>query len=169
MRSGVAKLGAVRFGNWVEPPHPASTAAVHLHRVLHRAFEWAVEQDIIAANLFRRVKPPTVKDADTRALSHDEARAFFEAARDSKFAAFVQLAALTAARRGEPVALKWDAVDLEAGTLTIRMSLAATRAKRAERVAGAAAVVPKGTKSGVSRVVPLDPDAIAVLRGVKAE
>jgi integrase len=141
---------------------------LHLHRVLHRAFEWAVEEDIIAANLFRRVKRPKAKDADTRALSLDEARAFFEAARGSTFAAFFQLAALTGARRGELVGLKWEAVDLDAGTLTVRSSLASTRAKKAERAAGAAAVVLKGTKSGLSRVVPLDPDAIAVLRGVNA-
>lgn len=141
---------------------------LHLHRMLHRAFEWAVEEDIIAANLFRRVKRPKAKEADTRALSLDEARAFFEAARGSTFSAFFHLAALTGARRGELVGLQWDAVDLEAGILTIRTSLAATRAKKAERAAGAAGVVLKSTKSGMSRVVPLDPDAIAVLRGVKA-
>jgi integrase len=141
---------------------------LHLHRVLHRIFEWAVEQDIIAANLFRRVKPPTVKDSDTRALSHDEARAFFEAGNGSTFAAFFQLAALTGARRGELVALKWDAVDLEAETLTIRTSLASTRAKKAERAAGAPSVILKRPKSGKSRAVPLDPAAIAVLRGIKA-
>jgi integrase len=83
---------------------------LHLHRVLHRSFEWAVEEDIIAANLFRRVKRAKANDADTRALSLDEARAFFEAARGSTFAAFFQLAALTGARRGELVGLKWEAV-----------------------------------------------------------
>lgn len=141
---------------------------LHLHRVLHRAFEWAVEEDIIAANLFRRVKRPKARDADTRALSLDEARAFFEAARSSTFIAFFQLAALTGARRGELVGLKWDAVDLDAGTLTVRTSLASTRAKKAERAAGATAVILKGTKSGVSRVVPIGADAISVLRSVKA-
>jgi integrase len=141
---------------------------LHLHRVLHRSFEWAVEQDIIAANLFRRVKPPTVKDSDTRALSHDEARAFFEVASGSTFAAFFQLAALTGARRGELVALKWDAVDLQAEALTIRASLALTRAKKVERDSGAPSVVLKRPKSGKSRVVPLDPAALAVLRGIKA-
>src|SRR5581483_4965645 len=61
---------------------------LHLHRMLHRAFEWAVEQDIIAANVFARVQPPKVKDADTRALSLAETASFFDAAKGSRFEAF---------------------------------------------------------------------------------
>ncbi len=141
---------------------------LHLHRVLHRAFEWAIEQDILAANIFARVQPPKVKGADTRALSLDEAGAFFAAARGTKFEEFFQLAAFTGSRRGELVGLKWSALDLDAGVLTVRASLASTRAKKLERSAGAAAVVLKGTKSGRSRQVPLDRDVIVVLRRLKA-
>lgn len=141
---------------------------LHLHRVLHRAFEWAVDVDLIGANIFRRVRPPRVKDADTRALSLEEAGAFFDAARGSKLEAFFHVAALTGARRGELVGLKREALDLDAGVLTVRTSLASTRAKKAERAAGAATVVLKGTKSGKARQVPLDRDAVAVLRRVKA-
>lgn len=141
---------------------------LHLHRVLHRAFEWAIETDLIAANIFRRVKPPRVGEANTRALSIEEAGAFFDAARGSTYEPFFQVAALTGARRGELVGLKWDAVDLDASTLNVRTSLASTRAKKAERAAGAAAVVLKGTKSGKTRQVPLDRDAVAILRRVKA-
>ena len=104
---------------------------LHLHRVLHRAFEWAVDVDLIGANIFRRVRAPRVKDADTRALSLEEAGKFFDAARGSSFEAFFHVAALTGARRGELVGLKWDAVDLESGALTVRTSLASTRAKKA--------------------------------------
>lgn len=57
---------------------------LHLHRVLHRAFEWAVEVDLIDANIFRRVKAPRVKDADTRALSLEEAGRFFDAPKDRR-------------------------------------------------------------------------------------
>lgn len=141
---------------------------LHLHRVLHRAFEWAVDEDLIGANIFRRAKAPKVKDADTRALSLGEAGRFFDAAQGSRFEPFFRVAALTGARRGELVGLKWNAVDLDGGTFTVRTSLASTRAKKAERAAGAAAVVLKGTKSGKSRQVPLDRDAVAVLRSVKA-
>ena len=123
----------------------------------------------------RRQHLPSRKSAEgegcrhARALSLQEAGKFFNAARGSGFAAFFHVAASTGARRGERAGLKWDAVDLDAGALTVRTSLASTRAKKAERAAGAAAVVLKGTKSGKSRQVPLDGrDAVAVLRRVKA-
>jgi integrase len=79
------------------------------------------------------------------------------------------LAVATAARRGELVALKDDAVDLDAGTVTVRASLANTRATKAERAAGAPATILKGTKSGKPRSVPLDADALGLLRRLKAE
>jgi integrase len=115
------------------------------------------------------VTPPRVKDANTRALSLEEAVRFFDAAQGSEFEEFFRVAALTGARRGELVGLKRDAVDLDGGALTIRTSLASTRAKKAERAAGATAVILKSTKSGRSRQVPLDRDAVAVLRRVKAK
>ncbi|HTU81359.1 MAG TPA: site-specific integrase [Candidatus Acidoferrales bacterium] len=145
-----------------------SRTVLHLHRVLHRAFEWAVEQDILAANVFARVQPPKVKDADTRALTLDEAGAFFGACRGTKFEALFRIAALTGCRRGELAALKWSAVDLEAAVMMVRAAMAETRANKAERLTGAASIVVKGTKSGKARQVPLDTDAVAVLRGVKA-
>lgn len=55
----------------------------------------------------------------------------------------VQLALLTGLRRGELLALRWDDVDLLAGTLAVRMS-----------------------KNGRSRVIPLSPDAIAHLHEI---
>lgn len=128
-----------------------------------------IDEDLIGGNIFRAVKPPKVKDFDTRGLSLDEAGAFFNAARGSKFEAFFQIAVLTGARRGELAALKWSAVDLDSSALTIRASFASTRAKKVECLTGAASVVVKTPKSGRSRQVPLDPDALAVLRRLKAE
>jgi integrase len=101
-------------------------------------------------------------------VKRTEAGKFFDAARGSRFEALFHLAALTGALRGELVGLKWDAVDLDVGALNVRTSLASTRAKKVERAAGAAAVVLKGTKSGKSRQIPPDREAIAILRRLGA-
>ncbi len=134
----------------------AGRTVLHLHRVLHRAFKWAVSEDIIGSNIFSNVVRPKAKESEARSLFFDEARVFFCAAQSTKFEAFFLIATLTAARRGELCALKWDSLDLDAGRVTIRASLASTRAKKKAQADGAPAFVLKGTKSGRSREVPLD-------------
>ncbi len=146
----------------------AGRTVLHFHRVLHRAFKWAVTEDIIGSNIFANVALPKAKESDARSLSYDEADEFFAAAKGTKFEEFFDIAILTAARRGEMCALKWDSVDLDAARVTIRSSLASTRVKKKARADGAAAVLLKGTKSGRSRVVPLDADAIEAFRRLSA-
>jgi integrase len=71
----------------------------------------------------------------------------------------VALAALTGARRGELVALRWSDIDLDAGTVRIARSLT---------VAGGEHHV-GSTKTHASRVLALDPAAVAVLKHRWAE
>jgi len=145
----------------------AGRTVLHLHRVLHRAFKWAVGEAIIGANVFANVPPPKASVSEARALGLEEAKELFTAAKGTKYEAFLLLALLTAARRGELCALKWESVNLDAGTVVIRSSLASTRATRKERDAGAPGVFLKGTKSGKTRTIPLDVDAIETLRRIK--
>lgn len=66
----------------------AGRTVLHLHRVLHRAFKWAVTEDIIGSNIFANVALPKAKESEARALSYDEADEFFVAAKGTKFEAF---------------------------------------------------------------------------------
>lgn len=59
-----------------------------------------------------------MKQADTRALTLDQADAFFEATKGTSYEAFFLVAVMTGARRGELCGLKWDAVDLDASVKT---------------------------------------------------
>jgi integrase len=63
--------------------------------------------------------------------------------------------------------LKWEAVDLDAASLVIRSSLAATRVKKKDR-GEASGVITKGTKSGKARTVPLDEYGVATFRSIRA-
>ena len=62
--------------------------------------------------------------------------------------------ALTGARAGEVYALKWDAVDLEAGRITIKRAL--SRGELLER-----------TKTKAQRIIPMHPDLKAILEAHK--
>jgi hypothetical protein len=54
------------------------------------------------------------------ALNPEQARALLAAVRDHRLGALFTLAKALGLRRGEALGLKWDAVDLDSGTLTVR-------------------------------------------------
>jgi len=64
-----------------------------------------------------------VRPAERRTWSAEQLAAFLEASRDDRLHALWHLLALTGLRRGEALALTWDDVDLEAGSLSVRRAL----------------------------------------------
>jgi integrase len=56
-------------------------------------------------------------------LSPDQVKALLEAASESRLEALYVVAVRTGLRRGELLGLRWDDIDLDAGTLTVRRSL----------------------------------------------
>jgi integrase len=67
---------------------------------------------------------------------------------------YLRLAAVTGARRGQMVALRWRDIDVDAATVTFTTALA--------RVKGGTAQ--KGTKSDVDHGLALDPKTVDILR-----
>ncbi|MBE7699234.1 site-specific integrase [Oerskovia sp. Sa1BUA8] len=93
--------------------------------VLSGMMALAVRHNAAPANPLRDVSRIESADNEVRALSFDEVRALREMLRVDQKAAAVDLPALvdvmlaTGARIGEVLALRWDDVDLEAGTVAI--------------------------------------------------
>jgi integrase len=94
-----------------------------------------------------RVVPPTA----------DQVRQIIETTeqRDPTVAAFLMLAALTGARRGELCALRWTDVDLELGRVTI---------SRAIIHVGGGRLVEKDTKTHAERTLSLGHAGVTLLR-----
>ena len=92
-----------------------------------------------------------------RAPSLDEVRTLIAAADtfDPSFAAVLRLVAATGMRRGEVCALRWNDVDLSAGTVRISQSVVAAKG-------GAILKSPK-TRASI-RTVAVDPDTASILR-----
>ena len=86
-------------------------------------------------------------------------RAFLAAARQHRLFAFFHVAAYTGARRGELLNLRRQDTDLDGKKITITGSTAVIGG---ERVTGT-------TKSGRTRVVPIDDETVAVLWQRKAD
>lgn len=88
---------------------------------LHQAERWG----LVDRNVSRQATPPPVHAAEIKAPSPDEVRLIIEAAEEIEpaLAALLVVAALTGARRGELCALRWNDLDVAAGTLCIARSV----------------------------------------------
>jgi integrase len=100
---------------------PASV--LQAHRVLSRALKVAMQRDRVARNVCTLVDAPSVERDEVRPLSGHDARRVLEAARGRRNAARWSVALALGLRQGEALGLTWDAVDLDAGTLTVRQAL----------------------------------------------
>lgn len=99
-------------------------ATVHkLHVVLHKALKAAVEDGLIPRNVATGLKLPKITREEVNPLDRGEARQLLESASGEKLEALYVLALATGMRQGELLALKWDDLDLELGTLRVRRTL----------------------------------------------
>ncbi len=90
------------------------------YTILHRAFEEAVEDELIRANPCRRKDKPKYEDPQIKSLTEEEAQALLKAAsNDANLYVLTYLALSTGMRQGEILALRWDSVDLRNGFVSV--------------------------------------------------
>ncbi len=132
---------------------PASVR--HVHAVLRGALGQAVKWGWIPTNPAVSASPPKVRQHEITPPAIGDARALLAAAdeHDPEFGALLRVMAATGARRGEACALRWSSIDVEAGTILIRSSIAS--------VAGG--TVEKDTKTHAARRIAVDPETLDVL------
>lgn len=99
----------------------------NVHRVLHKALQDAVNDDVLCRNVADRVEPPRADDPDRRWLVPDEARQFLIAAKGEPLEALYILAITTGMRQAEILGLRWDVVDLEHGVLAVLRTVYSTQ------------------------------------------
>jgi integrase len=102
----------------------------HCHAVLHRALKQAVRWGYLAASPCDRVDPPRVPHHEIRPPNPEELERLLDAAEASgdRLMALWTLAVYTGCRQGELLGLQWADLDLDAGRLSVRRSLAGSRA-----------------------------------------
>ena len=120
------------------------STALSCHVVIGVALEQAVRWEWIASNVARRASPPKVRKVDISPPSPATVKRILAVIDDPHFRLFVGLAAVTGARRGELLGLRWQ--DVSDGRLVIAQAVA--------NVQGG--TILKRPKSGRQRVVALD-------------
>jgi len=138
------------------PCKPLSVSSIRsLHWVLVSAFHQAVRWRRIGQNPLEAVQAPAAKPPDPRPPSSQEAaRILAEAAKDPDWVAFLWLAMMTGARRGELCALKREDLDLDAKVLSVSHGMKLIDKQW----------VREGTKTHQHRRIALDDKTIEVLR-----
>ena len=99
---------------------------IHYHAVIHSALKYAVKTDMLIQNVADKVDRPRKNSFQPVFLSADEMQKMFEALRGTKLELPVLVAAFYGFRRGEVVGLKWDAIDFEQGTISVKRTVTST-------------------------------------------
>jgi integrase len=98
----------------------------YIHSVLKSALEHAVREEEIPRNVARNVHTGTPRPRRFEPLTADETRLFLAATREHRLHALFELALHTGLRKGELLGLRWEDLDLDAGTAAIRRTLQRT-------------------------------------------
>ncbi|MBQ9063514.1 MAG: site-specific integrase [Eubacterium sp.] len=104
-----------------------ATTVLRYHVNIHQALKYAVKIDLIDSNPADKVQRPKKERFVGSFYSSEEMEALFEAAKGTKLEIPIFLGAFYGLRRSEALGLKWDAVDFENNTITIRHTVTCVR------------------------------------------
>ena len=93
---------------------------IHYHALIHRALRYAVKTDLIPVNPADKVDRPRKIVYQASFYTESEFAALFAAVSGTLIEVPVKLAAFYGLRRSEVMGLRWDAIDFEQNTLSIR-------------------------------------------------
>ena len=139
--------------------HPVASNRTLAHG--RKMYNWAVAEEIVAANPFAGIQPRGTETERDRVLLDDELTRIWLAA-DSKggtAGAFLKMLILTAQRRDEVAGMRWADIDFERPVIEVQEDREAEIGKTAVWTLSRA-----DTKGDRSHEVPLSPQAVAVLK-----
>jgi integrase len=134
----------------------SETSLQHTHDTLNNVIEYAIRQRLVAYNLMSDVDRPQRDPRAMRVWSAPELAAFLDTARDDRLYPLLRLASHSGARRSELLGLRWPAVDLDTGTISIANKRIRVGYQMVER--------PRTKSRAGMRLIDLDPETVAVLR-----
>lgn len=95
-------------------------SVIHYHAAIHQALKYAMKTDLVTQNVAMKVDRPKKNDYQPVFLDAEELQRLFEVVKGTRLELPVLVAAFYGLRRGEVCGLKWDAIDFERGTITIK-------------------------------------------------
>ena len=127
----------------------------NIHQIISSALQLAIHQKLIPHNPAEGCALPRVERNEMKTLTADQLAAFLQEAKRTGVFEMYYLELATGLRRGELLGLKWQDVDFNQGTITVRRQIS--------RINGQVVEAPLKTKNAY-RVIPLGEQALAVLQ-----
>ena len=97
-----------------------TNTVIHYHSILRKAMQVAVKKDIILKNPVDKVQRPKKNVYHGNFYTEDEMLTLFDAVSGDPLELCVKIAAYYGLRRCEVLGLRWDAIDLERKTISIK-------------------------------------------------
>ena len=93
---------------------------IHYHANIHKALKYAVKMDLIPFNPADKVERPKKDRFIGSFYDTEEVNKLFEVSKGTKLEFPILFGAFYSLRRSEAIGLKWDAIDFDQNTITIR-------------------------------------------------
>ena len=100
---------------------PRSIATIHA--ILHSSLDNAVRWNLISRNVASLVSPPKIARHEPTILNAEDTKRLLEYARGNRMYAIILIAVTTGLRRGEILALHWNDINLQDGTLYVHRTM----------------------------------------------
>lgn len=98
----------------------------HYHANIHKALKYAIKMDMLASNPADKVELPKQKKFEANYYNKEELDKLFEAFEGDRLELVVHIAAYYGLRRSEVLGLKWDSIDFDNKTITVRRKVTST-------------------------------------------
>ena len=98
----------------------SANTVIKAHANIHKALKYAVKMELIPNNPADKVERPKKNRYIADYYRQDELEQLLEATKDHYLSLLIQMTVFYGLRRSEVLGLKWDAIDFQRNTITIR-------------------------------------------------
>lgn len=98
----------------------SANTVIKAHANIHKALKYAVKMDLIPNNPAEKVERPKKNRYIADYYRQDELEQLLEATKDHYLSLLIQMTVFYGLRRSEVLGLKWDAIDFQKNTITIK-------------------------------------------------
>ena len=98
----------------------SANTVIKAHANIHKALKYAVKMDLIPNNPAEKVERPKKSRYIADYYRQDELEQLLEATKDHYLSLLIQMTVFYGLRRSEVLGLKWDVIDFQRNTITIK-------------------------------------------------